>query len=158
MVLRIEQVVSDDDVAAVRALLYEYQTLLGFDLSFQDFESEVRELPGAYAPPKGRLLLATHNANVVGCVALREESAMRAEMKRLFVRPSTRGLGVGKALVSRALSEARAIGYSEIVLDTLPSMTDAQRMYEQFGFRDIPAYRQNPIQGTRYLSKWLLGP
>jgi putative acetyltransferase len=158
MVLQIELVASDDDVAAVRALLYEYQSLLGVDLSFQDFDSEVRDLPGAYAPPKGRLLLATHNTIAVGCIALREESGTRAEMKRLFVRPGTRGFGVGKALVSRALDEARAIGYSEVVLDTLPSMAGAQRLYEQFGFQDIPAYRENPIKGTRYLSKLLSGP
>jgi putative acetyltransferase len=155
--LHIEQAATDEAIAAVRALLHEYQTLLGVDLGFQDFESEVRGLPGAYAPPWGCLLLATHNTTAVGCVALRAAGGVRAEMKRLFVRPGTRGLGVGKALVSRVLGDARAIGYAEVVLDTLPSMIDAQRLYEQFGFHDIPAYRPNPVIGTRYLCKRIPG-
>lgn len=153
--LQIAQVTKPDDIAVVRALLREYESLVGVDLSFQDFESEVRELPGAYAPPGGRLLLATHDETPVGCIALRDAGAGRAEMKRLFVSPDARGLGVGKALVSHVITEARAIGYSEIVLDTLPSMADAQRLYEQFGFHDIPPYRSNPVPGTRYLAKFL---
>ncbi len=156
-VLQIIPASSFDDIATVRVLLREYQTLLGVDLSFQDFESEVRTLPGAYAPPGGRLLLATHNDIPVGCVALREVGGARAEMKRLFVRPGTRGLGVGKALVSQVLNEALAIGYAEVVLDTLPTMVEAQRLYEQFGFQDTAPYRPNPIPGSRYLVKLLSG-
>ncbi len=155
--LQIIQATSTDDFATVRALLREYQTLLGVDLSFQDFESEVSALPGAYAPPGGRLLLATHNYLPVGCVALREAGDARAEMKRLFVRPGTRGLGVGRALVLHVLNEALAMGYAEVVLDTLPSMAEAQRLYEQFGFYDIAPYRPNPIAGSRYLAKSLTG-
>lgn len=152
---QIFQAATADDIATVRVLLREYQTLLGVDLSFQDFESEVRALPGTYAPPRGRLLLATHNTIPVGCVALREAGGARAEMKRLFVRPRTRGLGVGKALVSHVLSEAIAMGYTEVVLDTLPTMSEAQRLYEQFGFKDTAPYRPNPIAGSRYLIKLL---
>ncbi|MEO8189558.1 MAG: GNAT family N-acetyltransferase [Acidobacteriota bacterium] len=143
-------------MTTVRTLLLEYQELLGIDLSFQDFEAEVNGLPGPYAPPGGRLLLATHDGIAVGCVALRAAAPSQSEMKRLYVRPAARGLGVGRALVSQVLSEARAIGYSEIVLDTLPTMAEAQRLYEQFGFHDVPAYRPNPVVGTRYLAKSLL--
>ena len=153
--LHIAQARSSEEIAVVRTLFLEYQSLLGVDLSFQDFEAEVRDLPGSYAPPRGRLLLATHEGEPVGCVALHAAGWPRAEMKRLFVRPEARGLGVGRALVSAVVTEAEAIGYAEIVLDTLPSMAEAQRLYEHFGFRDIPPYRPNPIQGTRYLSKSL---
>jgi putative acetyltransferase len=154
-VLYIADATSPEDLATVRVLLREYQARLGVDLCFQDFESEVRDLPGEYAVPSGRLLLAIHEQAYVGCVALRAAGGLRAEMKRLFVRPGTRGLGVGRALVARVLSEARAIGYTEVVLDTLPSMIEAQRLYEQFGFSDIAAYRPNPVVGARYLSKRL---
>jgi putative acetyltransferase len=153
--LNIAQAETADDYAAARVMLREYQASLGIDLSFQDFESEVRDLPGDYALPRGRLFLARHENALVGCVALRAAGATRCEMKRLFVRPGNRGLGVGKALVTRVLDEARAAGYTEIVLDTLPAMADAQRLYEQFGFRDIEPYRVNPIAGTRYLAKAL---
>lgn len=153
--LKIAQAETADDLATVGALFREYQALLGVDLSFQDFDAEVSQLPGAYAPPGGRLLLASYDGAPVGCVALRAAGPSRAEMKRLFVRPSARGLGVGRALVALVLDEARAVGYSEVVLDTLPTMTQAQGLYEEFGFRDIAPYRPNPIVGTRYLAKSL---
>ena len=155
--LAIKQAASPEDVSAVRALTLEYQALLGVDLSFQGFDAEVRGLPGSYIPPKGRLLLARHVGSPVGCVALHEAGWPRAEMKRLFVRLSARGLGVGRALVSTVLSQASDIGYTEVVLDTLPFMAEAQRLYEQLGFRDIPPYRPNPVPGARYLSKSLPG-
>ncbi len=141
----------------VRGLFEEYQVLLGVDLGFQGFAAELAGLPGEYAPPNGRLLLASHQGTPVGCVALRALLAWRCEMKRLFVRPATRGLGVGKALVTRILQEARAIGYREMVLDTLPSMEEAQHLYHAFGFSDIPPYRANPIPGTRWLGRSLVG-
>jgi ribosomal protein S18 acetylase RimI-like enzyme len=155
--LKIAQIASSDDIATVQALFREYHALVGGDLCFQGFEDEVLHLPGAYAPPSGRLLLATYESAPVGCAALRDDRASRCEMKRLFVRPAARGLGVGRALVSRILDEARAIGYSEVVLDTLPTMVEAQRLYRLFGFRDIPPYRSNPVEGTRYLAKSLTG-
>ena len=155
-ILQIVPATTASDIATVRALLGEYQARLGVDLSFQDFDAEVRSLPGDYAPPAGRLLLALHGDAAVGCVALRAAGGPRCEMKRLFVRPDTRGLGVGSALVTRVLQDARSAGYAEMVLDTLPTMTDAQRLYEQFGFHDIAAYRTNPVEGTRYLRKWLV--
>lgn len=154
--LHIVQARSEGELDRVRQLLLEYQKLLDVDLAFQSFPDEVRDLPGGYAPPGGRLLLALHDDVAVGCVALRAAGGTRSEMKRLFVRPAARGLGVGKALVSRLVDEARSIGYTEIVLDTLPSMADAQRLYEYFGFRDIAPYRPNPVAGTRYLLKSLV--
>lgn len=155
--LKITQAVSRNDVATVRDLFLEYQKLLGVDLCFQGFEAEVNGLPGGYAPPDGRLLLATHGDVPIGCVALHRSGGSRGEMKRLYVRPSARGLGAGKLLVAALLAEARDIGYSEVVLDTLPTMREAQRLYEELGFREIAPYRPNPIAGTRYLGKSLVG-
>jgi putative acetyltransferase len=141
---------SPDTIATIRTLLRDYQMLVGVDLCFQGFEAELRDLPGGYAPPRGRLLLAMHDGRDVGCVALRDVGAGRCEMKRLFVRPDARGLGLGGALVAEVMREARAIGYEEMVLDTLPSMVEAQRMYERLGFRDVAAYCENPVVGARY--------
>lgn len=156
--VQITQVITAADVATIRVLLREYQVQLGVDLDFQGFEGELAALPGAYAPPHGRLLLATHDGAPVGCVALRDAGAGRAEMKRLYVRAQARGLGVGKRLVERIVAEARGAGYAEIVLDTLPSMAAAQKLYEQLGFRDIPAYNASPIAGTRFLGRSLATP
>ena len=142
---------STEDFAIARQLFREYQAELGIDLCFQGFAAEVEGLPGDYAPPSGRLLLAFRDDVAVGCVALRAVDGTRCEMKRLYLRPGARGSGVGRALVERLLSEARAVGYAEVVLDTLPSMAEAQRMYERFGFRDIPPCRANPVAGARYL-------
>ncbi len=153
--LTIDQVESKDDIDIVRKLMLEYQTRLGVDLCFQGFDAELKGLPGDYAPPGGRLLLASINGSAIGCVALRAFDGSRCEMKRLFVRPAGRGLGVGRALVTRVMDEARAIGYAEMVLDTLPTMAEAQALYHAFGFRDISAYRVNPIPGTRYLGRGL---
>ena len=151
----VTQARSTEEMEIVRSLMREYQQRLGVDLCFQGFEAELAALPGSYAPPSGRLLL-TLNANVpVGCVALQRITTARAEMKRLYVVPSARGLGVGRKLVEHILNEAPAIGYTEVVLDTLPSMVEAQRLYQQFGFREIEPYRPNPVAGTRYLGKTL---
>lgn len=146
---------SPDDMDTVRALLREYQVALGVDLCFQGFDAELRDLPGDYAPPRGRLLLARVGEAIAGCVALRALDGTRCEMKRLYVRPQFRGAGVGRALVSSILFAAREIGYAEVVLDTLPTMIEAQRLYETFGFRDVPPYCANPIPGTRYLGRAL---
>lgn len=153
--MQLKQVESQEEVEIARALLREYERALGVDLCFQGFAAELAALPGAYTPPSGRLILAWRDGAPIGCVALQRVNDARGEMKRLYVRPSARGLGLGRALVTRILNDARAIGYAEIVLDTLPSMTEAQRLYEQFGFRDIEPYRPNPIVGSRYLGKSL---
>jgi putative acetyltransferase len=153
--LQVMQAQTADEIEIVRSLMREYQQRLGIDLCFQGFEAELKGLPGSYAPPSGRLLLAWNERTPVGCVALQRISPSLAEMKRLYVPPSARGLGVGRKLVTQILAEAQAIGYSEVALDTLPSMVEAQRLYQQFGFRDIEPYRPNPIAGTRYLGKTL---
>ena len=152
---RISQAQSAKDIAIVRGLLREYEQSLGVDLCFQGFERELRDLPGAYAPPSGRLLLVWADDAPLACVALQRVDAARCEMKRLYVRSSARGLGIGRMLVAAILDEAKAIGYSEVVLDTLPTMIEAQSLYERLGFRDIDPYRPNPIVGSRYLGKKL---
>jgi ribosomal protein S18 acetylase RimI-like enzyme len=139
------------EIDVVHALLREYQQSIGVDLCFQGFEAELKGLPGSYAPPSGRLLLAFVADLAVGCIALQRVDDTRCEMKRLYVRPTARGLGIGRALVARVLEEARAVGYTEVVLDTLPTMVQAQRLYEQLGFHEIPPYRANPIAGARYM-------
>lgn len=140
-----------DDLDALRAMLREYEAEIGVDLCFQSFAAELASLPGDYAPPRGRLLLAYANGALAGCVALKPVDEATCEMKRLYVRPAHRASGLGRDLVTRVIAEARALGFREMRLDTLPSMQQAQRMYERFGFRDIPPYRPNPVPGTRYM-------
>jgi ribosomal protein S18 acetylase RimI-like enzyme len=150
--LRIFTALSPTDIAQVRDLFLEYAQSLGFSLCFQSFDRELAELPGDYAPPRGRLLIASYGGELAGCVALHELEQGIAEMKRLYVRPQYRGKRVGFALVQQLLAEARAIGYGSIRLDTVePVMKDAVRMYRRLGFREIPSYRTNPIEGALYM-------
>lgn len=151
MTVRIVPASAPPEIATVRGLLLEYQAQLGVDLAFQGFAEELATLPGGYAPPGGRLLLATRDGLALGCVAMRDAGAGRAEMKRLYVRPHARGLGLGRLLAERIIEEARAAGYAEMVLDTLPSMGAAHVLYEQLGFRPIAPYNANPVAGTRHL-------
>jgi ribosomal protein S18 acetylase RimI-like enzyme len=140
------------DVDAVRALLLEYAEALGVDLCFQGFDRELAELPGEYAPPRGRLLVARdEHGDAVGCVALRALSHDICEMKRLYVRPALRGAGLGRELALAVVEEARGLGYARMRLDTLPSMSAAARLYESLGFLDIEPYYENPVAGARYL-------
>ncbi|HEY3246350.1 MAG TPA: GNAT family N-acetyltransferase [Phycisphaerae bacterium] len=144
---------SDEQIQTIRALFREYATGLQHDLCFQDFECELATLPGDYAPPRGRLFLATADELVGGCVALRPIEGDVCEMKRLYVRPAYRGGGVGRALATRVIDEARRIGYARMRLDTLPEMSEAVALYRSLGFREIPSYRYNPgvrshIHGT----------
>ena len=135
-------------LAAARELFLEYANSLGFDLCFQGFEEELATLPGAYAPPQGRLLLAVGPHGYLGCVALRQRPVIEefvCEMKRLYVRPEGRRTGVGRALAKSIISEARQIGYQRIVLDTLATMTPAMTLYRSLGFVETPAYYANPI-------------
>lgn len=142
-------------LADVRRLLEEYAAQLAIDLSFQDFSKEVANLPGEYAPPGGTLMLGVIDAAAAGCVAVRRVDETRCEMKRLYVRAPFQRMGCGTELAQRAIAWARGARYDRILLDTLPSMTDAQHMYERLGFRDVPAYRFNPIAGTRYMERSL---
>jgi putative acetyltransferase len=153
---RIEQTLTNEQIALARELFREYAKALSVDLCFQDFERELRELPGKYAPPAGRLLLAYYNdegasERVAGCGALRPLSAEICEMKRLYVRPEFRGKGIGRALALALITAARGIGYRALPLDTLPRMGEAHKLYEQLGFREISAYCPNPVEGVRYL-------
>jgi ribosomal protein S18 acetylase RimI-like enzyme len=147
----VESLAATDDMAAVRELFREYQRELGVDLGFQDFDAELAGLPGAYAPPRGRLLLARQAGEAAGCVAMRPLAADQCEMKRLYVRPAFRAARLGLLLAERLISEAGALGYRRMCLDTLPSMARAQRLYESLGFRDIAPYRPNPVPGALYL-------
>jgi ribosomal protein S18 acetylase RimI-like enzyme len=136
-----------DDVALVAALFREYADSLGVDLSFQGFEAEVAELPSGY----DLLLIARVGEAVVGCVGVRPQEGDACEMKRLYVRPAGRGLGVGRALALAAIERARAAGYGRMRLDTLPTMQAAHDLYRSLGFLEIEPYRHNPIPGSRFL-------
>jgi GNAT superfamily N-acetyltransferase len=140
------------DLDLVRTLFREYQAWLGVDLCFQSFEEELASLPGRYAPPTGRLLLAEHAGAVVGVIASRQIEPGVCEMKRLFVRPAAHGLGIGRALAERLIDETRAAGFRAMRLDTIADrMGTAVALYERLGFRDIPAYTHNPEPSVRYL-------
>lgn len=140
------------DISAARKLLLEYADWLGFDLSFQNFEQELAGLPGDYAPPGGRLLLAEVDGQLAGCIALhRFSDNQTCEMKRLYVRPQFRGTGLGRRLIEEVIAAARQIGYRAMRLDTVSGQMDAAiALYRSFGFREIPAYRANPQHGAMY--------
>ena len=151
----LRQAASAADVETARLLFLEYEKSIGISLCFQSFAEEVATLPGAYAPPDGRLLLAFVGDDAAGCVALRKFGEGVAEMKRLYVRPAQRGTGLGRKLAEAVLAEARAIGYRALRLDTLATMKEAQVLYVSMGFADIPAYNEHPIEGTRFMEKKL---
>ncbi len=155
-VVRIAQAVSPRDIARARALFEAYAASLGIDLSFQDFAHELATLPGAYSPPTGRLLLASAGPHALGVVAIRPLERDICEMKRLYVTAEARGTGLGRRLVEKAIAEARAIGYTAMRLDTLPTMTAAIGLYRALGFREIAPYRDNPIAGALYLEAVLV--
>jgi GNAT superfamily N-acetyltransferase len=142
------------DLAAAAALFLAYAQSLPINLAYQDFSAELASLPGKYAPPHGVLFLARgETGEALGCIALRPLADKCCEMKRLYVVPSGRGLGLGKALVEAILGEAARLGYAEMRLDTLPSMHGAIALYESFGFAPIPAYYDTPIEGTVFLAR-----
>lgn len=149
------------DVAEARALFEEYAAWLAIDLCFQNFEEELATLPGAYAPPAGRLLLAGEPGHAVGCIALRPLALADAppgtagEVKRLYVRPAARSEGLGARLVERVIAEARVAGYRALLLDTLSSMHAAQALYRRFGFVECSPYYHNPMPDTVYLRRVL---
>lgn len=139
-------------IALARELFLEYAQSLGFSLCFQNFDSELAGLPGNYAPPDGRLLLAEFEGQIAGCAALHKLSDDICEMKRLYVRPQFRGMKLGRALADRVIAEARLIGYAHMRLDTVePVMKDAVAMYRKLGFREIAPYCSNPIAGALYM-------
>jgi GNAT superfamily N-acetyltransferase len=146
------QAESPAQIAHARELFSEYAQSLGFSLCFQNFDKELAELPGDYAPPEGRLLLAEYEGQLAACVALHKLDAGVCEMKRLYLRPQFRGKGLGRVLAERIIAEARQIGYRRMRLDTVePVMKDAVAMYRKLGFKDIEPYRPNPMAGTMYM-------
>jgi ribosomal protein S18 acetylase RimI-like enzyme len=135
------------DIAIVRELFREYAASLGVDLGFQDFEKEIAGLPGDYDP----ILVAHWNGEVAGCVALHPIDKIICEVKRLYVRPAYRGHAIGRMLAERIMAVARQKGFQRMRLDTLPMMTEAQKLYRSLGFIEIPPYRFNPIPGSKFM-------
>ena len=150
---------TSEDIAAVRQIFTEYAQSLNVDLCFQDFEAELELLPGEYAAPRGALLLAMVNQQVAGCCALRPldsaDDPNASEMKRLYVRPAYRRLGLGRQLAEAILDAARQFDYSCVLLDTLDEMETARALYEDLGFEEIPPYYHNPLPGAHYLKVML---
>jgi GNAT superfamily N-acetyltransferase len=138
-----------EDLDVVKELFREYEASLPFDLSFQNFEQELAGLPGRYAPPSGRLLLARRDGAFVGCVALRQIGDGVCEMKRLFVQPAFQGKGIGKALAQAIIEEARRIGYKRMRLDTV--LEPAKSLYRSLGFREISPYQHVPVAGVVFM-------
>ena len=147
------RVATRDDLPRIRELVRSYVEWIALDLAFQEIEAEIDGLPGDYAPPRGVLLVAGEPA--VAMIALRPLDDVTAEMKRLYVDPSARGLGLARTLILRLMDEARGLGYREMRLDTLPMMGDAQKLYVALGFEDIPPYYDTPIAGTRFMARAL---
>jgi putative acetyltransferase len=150
--LSLIQAETPSQITQARELFFEYAQSLGFSLCFQNFDHELAALPGDYAPPEGRLLLAEFEGQLAGCVALHKLESSICEMKRLYLRPQFRGQGLGHVLADGIIAEARQIGYQRMRLDTVePVMKDAVAMYRKIGFQDIAPYRANPIAGAMYM-------
>ena len=140
------------ELAAVRAIFLEYEKGTGISLCFQGFEQEVATLPGKYAPPAGRLHLAVDGGDIIGCIALRALDPAICEMKRLYVRPSHRGRGVGRMLAARLIEDARAIGYDTMRLDTLETWVPAVELYRSLGFQPTTRYNDDPDPHTLFMA------
>jgi ribosomal protein S18 acetylase RimI-like enzyme len=153
--LHIVPALSEEAISRARELFREYGAMPGVAPCLEDFEREVVSLPGRYAPAAGRLLLAIQEIpgkaeEAIGCVALQSFDAEVCEMKRLYVRPAFRGKGAARELIQSLIAEARSIGYRKILLDTLPTMQEAHKLYRALGFREISSYQKNPIQGALF--------
>ena len=157
----LRHVENDADADIARRLFRDYQAGLGVDLCFQGFEAELASLPSPYVPPRGALLLAEVDGRTAGCVAVRglksgqTGATTDCEMKRLYVHPSTRGLGVGRILAEAVIDTARTLGYRRMVLDTLGRLDAALALYRDLGFVEIPEYYHNPVEDVIFLAKTL---
>jgi ribosomal protein S18 acetylase RimI-like enzyme len=147
----LKQPVSQNEISTARALFIEYQQYIGIDLCFQNFNEELANLPGDYAPPSGRLYIAYDDDVPLGCVGLRKLDDTTCEMKRLYVKPSHRGKKLGKLLVETIIVDAKEIGYKRMVLDTLSRMKEAVAMYRKFGFKEIPQYCNDPLEDAIFM-------
>ena len=148
--MRIEHADSPQFLDTIRALFREYEASIQVDLCFQGFEKELANLPGEYARPNGRLLLAFDGDEIAGCGALRRFDEGVCEMKRLYVRPAHRGNSIGASLALALMENAREAGYTKMRLDTMPSMARAIALYRSLGFREIACYRFNPVPGALF--------
>lgn len=149
--MQIEIVDAYDRIEDIKTLLSEYAASLPVNLCYQNYAEELANLSGKYARPDGRLYLALADGQLAGCAAMRRLDFERAEMKRLYVRESFRGLKIGKTLAERIILDAREIGCRSVLLDTLPSMERAQKLYRQLGFTEIPPYYDCPVSGTVFM-------
>lgn len=154
--IEILQAETTEQIEQARKLFLEYQKWLGLSLCFQDFDGEVTTLPGKYNRPYGRLFLAFSDEKLAGCIALRKFTEKICEMKRLFVREEFRGQKIGQLLIEKVIEDAKTIGYEKMRLDTYPpKMSKAVKLYESYGFYEIPAYYHNPYDGVLYMEKIL---
>ncbi|HKQ48293.1 MAG TPA: GNAT family N-acetyltransferase [Phycisphaerae bacterium] len=142
---------AEPQLLQTKVLFLEYIAALGFHLTFQDVDQEMAELPGRYAPPEGRILIAELDGEVAGCVAMKKLREDVCEMKRFYVRPGLRGHGIGRKLAEAIVAEARSAGYRRMCLDTVPSMQAAMALYESLGFKDGEPYVINPVPGARFM-------
>jgi GNAT superfamily N-acetyltransferase len=150
--MEIKEATQPGEIEDARTLFKEYERWLGLSLCFQNFEQELEGLPGKYAPPLGRLLLAYDDTALAGCIALRPIDETTCEMKRLFMRPEFHGKGFGRKMIERVLQEARQIGYSRMNLDTMPGRMDqAISLYRSFGFEEIEPYYETPVPETIFM-------
>lgn len=151
----IRNTVTTHDFNTARALFSEYVASLPFDLNFQDFEHELLELEDHYKAPGGCILIAWADGMPAGCIAIRPFSDTRAELKRMYLRPAYRGVGLGKQLLDSIMEKAREAGYKSILLDTVPSMQQAIHLYKKAGFTEIAPYRFNPIKGALFMEAFI---
>jgi ribosomal protein S18 acetylase RimI-like enzyme len=142
---------TNEHIEIIRKLFREYEDFLGFHLCFQNFEEEMKTLPGKYAPPEGRLIIAEYDSEIAGCVAVKKIGEGVCEMKRLYVRPKFRGKKIGRKLADRIIEDARAIGYDIMRLDTLERLKEAIALYRSMGFKETTAYVYNPIEDVVYM-------
>lgn len=149
--LKILDAQAGENLKIIRKLFEEYAESLGFNLCFQNFDAELTNLPGEYAPPTGCLLLAMYQSQAAGCVALRRLSEGVCEMKRLYVRPQFRRQGIGRALAETVIEHAKKTSYARMRLDTVPSMNVARALYTSLEFGEIGPYRHNPIEGAVFM-------
>jgi putative acetyltransferase len=151
------QIASTPDQFKIAKLLFEeYAAALNVDLCFQGFDEELQTLHLQYGLPKGCLMIVYNNEHAIGCAAIREFENTTAELKRMYLKPESRGNGIGKKLLQAMINKAIELGYLKMRLDTLPQMTEAQQLYKQYGFQQIASYRFNPVEGTIYMEKILV--